>query len=223
MSSQTDVKPEALQRSVGIWSTKNIALIGIMGALGNVFSWLSMSLVPLVPNIPIFGLNISISFDLSHLTTFIMALYGGPLVGGLTGLIGGAVAANNFGFSQGNFVSGFAIPIGKALTGITAGLIMRALRLQTWKRHKAFIAASTILAYIPEGVFTVFIFLIMLPIALGIPSEGLDAFRNSLFYFVVAPILVKAFIEMFVMGVILTAFSANKSFISFMNGFFKSP
>jgi len=223
MSDQKDVKSESLRRSVGIWSAKNVAFIAIMGALGNVLSWLSMSLAPFAPNIPLFGLNISISFDLSHLTTFIAALYGGPLVGGLTGLVGGAVAANAFGFSKGNLVIGFALPIGKALTGITAGLIMRALGLQTWKRHKAFTIASTIIAYVPEGVFTVFIFLIMLPIALGIPSEGLDAFRNSLFYFVVAPILVKAFIEMFVMGVILAAFSANKSFRSFMNGFFKSP
>jgi hypothetical protein len=210
MSSKTDFKPERIQRKTGLWSTKNIAFIAIMGALGNILSWLSMSLTSL-PQIPLGPITLSLALDLSHLTTFITALYGGPLVGGITGLIGGAVAANVFGFSQGNLLTGFALPIGKALTGITAGFVMRPFNIKN--RHQALIVVSTVLSYIPEGIFTAFIFLIVFPMIFG-PAGFLYAF--------VASLLVKAFIEMFVMGVILAAFSVNKSFRSFMNGFFKS-
>ena len=202
-------------------STKNVAFISIMGALGNVLSWLSISLTPFLPKIPLGPMSISIAFDLSHLTTFIAALYGGPSVGGLTGLIGGVVAANIFGFSQGNLLTGFALPVGKALTGITAGFVMQALGLRSGKRHQAFTVASTPIAYLPEGVFTVFIFLVVLPIVMQVPAGQVDAFRSFIFSVVTAPILVKAFLEMLVEGIILTALSVNQSFRNFMNGFFK--
>jgi len=213
MSNPTDVQPDRLKQGAAALSTKNVAFIAIMGALGNILSWLSMSLTPLLPNLPLGPISISIAFDLSHLTTFIAALYGGPLVGGLTGLVGGAVAANVFGFSQGNFVTGFALPIGKALTGVAAGFVMRMLRLQTRRRHQAYVVFSTLLAYIPEGIFTLFIFLSVLPLVFRIPAV--------IFYSVLVGILVKASIEMLIEGAILAALSANQSFANFINSFFK--
>jgi len=219
MSNPTDVQPQKPREGAAL-STKNVAFIAIMGALGNILSWLSMSLTPLLPNLPLGPISISIAFDLSHLTTFIAALYGGPLVGGLTGLVGGAVAANVFGFSQGNFVTGFALPIGKALTGVAAGLIMRILGLQTGRRHKAFIVISPILAYIPEGIFTVWIFLSVLPMVLATSQMPANVWY-AIFYPITVTILVKASIEMLIEGAILAALSANQSFRNFINSFFK--
>jgi len=224
-----------LRRGAGIGSARNIAFIAIMGALGNVLSWLSISLAPFLPEIPLGPLTVSIALDLSHLTTFIAALYGGPAVGGLVGLVGGAVAANVFGFSSGNLVTGFTLPIGKALTGLTAGLLMRALglgvndygllliasKLQSAEErglllriYRILLVPSTVLSYLPEAVFTVFIFLSVIPFVYGIPVV--------IFYGIVTGILVKAFIEMFVEGAILAALSASQSFTISINNFFKA-
>jgi len=115
-------------------SAKSAVFVGIMGALSNLLSGLSILLVPFLPAVPLGPYSISVAFDLSHLTTFIAALYGGSSIAGLTGLIGGMVGSYEFGFSQGNLVTGFGLPVGKALTGITAGLVMRTLGLRTGRR-----------------------------------------------------------------------------------------
>jgi thiamine transporter ThiT len=86
--------------------TKGIMFIAIMASLGNVLSFVTMQLTPLVPNIPLGPVSVSIALDISHLTTFIAAIYGGPVIGAITGAIGGLVAAFQFGFSQGNIVTG---------------------------------------------------------------------------------------------------------------------
>ncbi len=203
-------------------SAKVVAFVGIMGALGNILSWLSISLAPLLPEIPLGPLSVSIALDLSHLTTFIAALYGGPAIGGLTGLVGGLVAANVFGFSKGNLVTGFALPIGKALTGVTAGLLMRALGLQSEGRHRALIVASTLLSYIPEALFTVWIFLSVLPMVFATPEMPFSTWYH-IFYPIVLTILTKASIEMLTEGVILAALSTNRSFTSFVENYFATP
>jgi len=182
-----------------------------MAALGNVLSGLSMLLVQFLPTISLGIYNISIALDFSHLTTFITALYGGPALGGLTGLVGGLVAANEFGFSKGNLVTGFGLPIGKALTGITAGFLMQALRSQE-KRNRLLIVVSTFFSYIPEGVFTVFLFLVMFPFVFGTPVFILSP--------IVTAIIMKASIEMFAEGVVLAALSINQSFTSLVKSLF---
>jgi len=204
-------------------SAKALAFVGIMGALGNILSWLSISLAPLLPEIPLGPLfSISIALDLSHLTTFIAALYGGPAIGGLTGLVGGLVAANVFGFSKGNLVTGFALPIGKALTGVTAGFLMRALGLQSERRHRALIVALTLLSYIPEALFTVWIFLSVLPMVFATPEMSFSTWYH-IFYPIVLTILTKASIEMLTEGLILAALSMNRSFTSFIENYFTTP
>ena len=198
----------------GMMSAKNVTFIGIMGALGNVLSGLTILLVPLLPHVPLGPYSISIALDLSHLTTFTAALYGGPTIGGLTGLIGGLVAANEFGFSKGNLVTGFALPVGKALTGITGGLIMEALGLQEKGRRRIFIIAWTLLSYIPEAIFTTFLFLVIFPFAFGTPAHFL--------YPIVITIHVKASIEMFAAGIVLVALSSNQGFTGLIKRFFQA-
>ena len=196
-------------------SAKSAVFVGIMGALSNLLSGLSILLVPFLPAIPLGPYSISVAFDLSHLTTFIAALYGGPSIAGLTGLVGGMVASYEFGFSQGNLVTGFALPVGKALTGITAGFVMRALGIRTGKRHRVLIVASALLSYIPEGIFTAFLFLGIFPLVFETPL--------FILYPIAITIVIKGFIEMFAEGIALSALSTNQGFAMFIQDFFTTP
>ena len=129
-------------------------------------------------------------------------------------MIGGMVAAYRFGFSTGNLVTGFGLPIGKALTGVAAGYIMR--RVRVFERQKAALVLSTILSYIPEGVFTIFVFIMVFPVFF--PTTPL----SFLIPFTIQ-IIVKAFFEMIVMGLILAAMIENQSFTGYVKGFFAKP
>jgi hypothetical protein len=192
-------------------TSKYIVFIAVMGALGNVFSALSIHSAPLIPTIPIGGISIKLNLDLSHLSTLIGALLGGPIVGAGAGLIGGAVAAYEFGFSQGNYVTAFALPIGKAMTGFTAGFLISILGFLA-KRKSIFFIPTTLIAYIPEAIFTAFVFIIVFPSVLGLPL--------FLVYPITAQVLVKAFIEMTIIGVIIASLLSNKGFKEFASGIF---
>jgi len=191
-------------------SAKGVVFIAIMGALGNVLSLLSITVMPLVPSIPLGPISISIALDMSHLATFIAALFGGPVVGGLTGMIGGLIAAFQFGFSKGNFVTGFGLPIGKAMTGVAAGLIMNAFGLVN--RRRLLMVPVTVVAYLPEAVYTALLFIAVLP-----PFFGLSVWLASL---IAAQIVAKAFVEMVIMGLILAALLKNQGFTNYAKGFF---
>jgi len=191
-------------------SSKSVVFIAMMSALGNVLSFLSITVSPIIPSIPLGPITISLALDLSHVTTFIAALFGGPAVGGLTGMIGGLIAAYEFGFSQGNLITGFGLPIGKALTGVTAGLIIRMVGLT--KRRKLLMVATTVVSYLPEAVYTAFIMMVIFPLAFPLPS--------SVVKLITVQILAKAFFEMVVMGLILTTMLGNRGFTEYVEGFF---
>jgi len=183
-----------------------------MGTLGNVISWLSIMFAPFLPTVSFGPYSVSIALDLSHITTFISALYGGPVIGGLTGIIGGLVAANEFGFSKGNMITGFALPLGKALTGVVAGIVMVAMGLRDENHHQLRFISSTLISYIPEAVYTVFIFLAVFPIIFGTPIFVL--------YPIIVGILIKAFVEMVVEGVLLLSLANNQGFTTMVKRFF---
>jgi len=189
--------------------SKTLTFIAVMAALGNVLSFISIQLAPIAPSIPLGPVAVSLAFDLSHIATFIAALFGGPIVGGMTGLIGGLVAAFEFGFGQGNIITGITLPIGKALTGITAGLIFS--RLSFSKNWPIFLV-TTIFAYIPEAIFTAFIFMVVFPALLSMPQIIVNA--------ITVQILIKAFIEMAIMGIILAGLYSNKAFYGYALSYF---
>ena len=176
-----------------------------MAALGNVLSFISIKLAPLVPSIPLGPTSFSLALDLSHISTFIAAFFGGPVVGGLTALIGSSVAAFEFGFSQGNFITGFGLPVGKALTGITAGILMKRLVVDG---RRVTMVASTVVSYIPEGIVTYLIFMYLFP--LFIPG--------SIFWVaaLTTQVLVKAVVEMVVMGILLAAMLGSQGFTQYV-------
>ncbi len=189
--------------------SKGIMFIAVMAALGNVLSLISIQLSPIIPSIPLGPISVSLAIDISHLTTFIASLFGGSIVGGLTGAIGGLVAAFEFGFSRGNYITGFGLPIGKALTGITAGFIMR-----KWNPSKEtiYMVISTVIAYIPEALLTLFLFVTLLPSLMGLPS--------AIAFTIAIQIIVKAFFEMVALGILLSLLTKNKFFSSVMSNYF---
>ncbi len=196
--------------SRGVRSSKGVVLIAVMSALGNVLSFISIKVSPIIPSIPLGPISVSLALDLSHVTTFIAALFGGPALGGLTGAIGGLVAAYEFGFSKGNLITGFGLPVGKALTGVTAGLVMRAFGLLDGRRLLT--VPSTVISYVPEALFTAFLFIVVFP-----PVFGLPLWLANL---IAAQIIAKAFFEMVVMGLIVAALLGNRGFTEYVKGFF---
>lgn len=189
--------------------SRNLMFVAMMAALGNVLSFISIQLAPIIPSIPLGPVTVSLALDLSHLTTFIAALFGGPVIGGMTGLIGGLVAAFEFGFSKANLITGFGLPLGKALTGVTAGLVMARFK---FKSNQPRMILATIVAYIPEALFTAFLFLAIFPLFMGIPQFVAIAITTQ--------IIVKAFFEMILMGLIIMGIVRHQGFNGYVKGFF---
>ena len=190
--------------------SKGLVFAAMMAALGNVLSFLSMQLAPLAPNIPLGPVQVSLALDLSHLATFIASLFGGPLVGGLTGLVGGLVAAFEFGFSKGNLVTGFGLPVGKALTGVAAGYVFRVLYKEGGPPR---LVASTLISYVPEATLTLFLFVYVLPSLTGLPAAVASA--------IAIQIVVKAFAEMIILGLVLSGLVSNLAFRSYAGSYFQ--
>jgi LytS/YehU family sensor histidine kinase len=184
--------------------------VAMMAALGNVLSFLSMQLAPIAPNIPLGPVSVSLALDLSHLATFIASLFGGPLVGGLTGFVGGLVAAFEFGFSKGNLVTGFGLPLGKAMTGVTAGYIFRWLH---GEGSPSRLVVSTVVSYVPEALLTLVLFIYVLPPMTGLPATMWTA--------IAVQIVVKAFVEMVILGLILVGLLSNLAFRTYAKGYFQ--
>ena len=189
-------------------SSKSLMFIAIMASLGNVLSFITMQLTPIAPNIPLGPVSVSIALDISHLTTFIAAMYGGPAVGAITGAVGGLVAAFQFGFSQGNIVTGIGLPVGKALTGLTAGYIFN-----WFKESRYSNVISAMVSYVPEAILTYVLFRYLLPVTTGIPVGIAVAISFQ--------IITKAFIEMVILGVMLSGLTGNVGFRGFIEGYFR--
>jgi hypothetical protein len=185
-----------------ISTSKGLSFVALMAALGNVLSFISIQLSPIVPSIPLGPISFSLALDFSHLATFIASLLGGPILGGLAGLVGGSVAAFQFGFSTGNIITGFALPLGKAMTGVVAGVLFKRLgsgRLET--------LTVTVISYVPEAIFTAFIFVYLYPIYYGLPP--------AIATVIAVQIIVKAFVEMLIIGAILAYIAGSKGFSAF--------
>ena len=189
-------------------NSKSLMFIAIMASLGNVLSFITMQLTPFTPNIPLGPVSVSIALDISHLTTFIAAMYGGPTIGAITGAVGGLVAAFQFGFSQGNIVTGIGLPVGKALTGLTAGYVFNWFKESRYPN-----VIATMVSYIPEAILTYVLFRYLLPVTTGIPVGIAVAIAFQ--------IIVKAFIEMVILGVMLTGLTGNVGFRSFIESYFR--
>jgi hypothetical protein len=116
--------------------TKKMLAAIAVGVLGNLLSFLSSLLTPMHPQI---------SFDFSHLATFIAAIAFGPFYGMIAGAVGSIYPYIHYAvFGIYGPFFGLAIIFGKAMTGFICGLLRN--------RLPAFLAVN--ISYIPESLFT---------------------------------------------------------------------
>jgi hypothetical protein len=132
---------------------KMLAAIGA-GILGNLLSFLSGLLTPMHPQI---------SFDFSHLATFIAAIAFGPFYGMIAGTVGSIYPYIHYAiFGIYGPYFGLAIIFGKAMTGFICGLLRN--------RMPVFLAVN--ISYIPESLFTFgFTQLMILSLPVGLVNE----------------------------------------------------
>lgn len=182
-------------------NSKAIAFMALMGALGNVLFLISFHLGPIAEGV---------ALDLSLITTFVAAFYGGPLIGFTTGLFAGVFPGIYFGpLGHGSWLGLIGLPIGKSLTGLTAGLLCKGLNINQ-RRHNSLLTVPLVLvSYIPECIFTVSYFVILLPYFIGGGGPAILAF-----------VLPKAWVEIVFMSFLMAALAGNHGFNSFMANFF---
>lgn len=186
-------------------NSKLLTFVVVMAALGNILSLIPIGLTRVG----------QVGFDLSHVATFTAAIFGGPLVGGLVGFVGGFVAGIYFGpMGWLSWLGLIGLPIGKALTGFTAGAFFRLCGIDKRSHSSMLTIPAVLTGYIPEFLFTVFFFLVLVPFFLGWLDVAL-----------LISITVKAWMEMAVMSVLMAALVGNTGFNAFMVKFlkFKKP
>lgn len=192
------VETAAVQRGNRI---RRVVFIGMMGALSNVLFLASITVLN-------WG---QVAIDLSHMGTLIAAFFTGPLAGLAVGVIAGLGSGLYFG-SMSGLVALFlpGLIIGKALTGFTVGLLSRVFKLKEIRRKSLLTIVFTLVGYIPECLFTVFFFLIVIP-AFAPPAAA------SYLMTLLVPILIKAWIEMGIMGFYVAALVGNNGFTRMVN------
>ncbi len=180
--------------------SKAVAFIALMGALGNILFLISYHTGPIIP-----GVN----FDLSLITVFIAALYGGPLFGFLTGLFTGVFPGIYFGpLGLGSWLGLVSLPIGKSLTGFAAGLLYKGLNVDQRSRKSILTISLVLLSYIPELIFTIAYFAVLLPNLIGGGGVGILTF-----------VLPKAWAEVIIISFFMAALVGNTGFNSFISTF----
>jgi len=184
---------------------KTVAFTLMMGALGNLLFAVSYHVGQLAPGV---------ALDFSLLAAFIAGFYGGPLVGLFSGLLVGILPGIMFGpMGMGSWLGLVGLPLGKGLTGLTAGILARALSLGRNRYSSLLAVPTTLLAYVPECLYTYAYFAFLMPFFLG--SGGAAVF---IYY-----ILPKALAEVVIMSFFMAALMGNSGFNNFLSRFFLTP
>jgi riboflavin transporter FmnP len=184
-------------------TAKQVAFITMMVALGNLLSMISTYLGPIAP-----GVNL----DLSHIATFIAAIWGGPVYGLAVGFFGGVWAGIYFGFIGGTFtwLSLIGLPIGKSLTGLTTGIFFKVFKILERKRASIITVPIVLMSYIPETLFTIAYFLAFAPFFFVNFTGGIG---------LLAIILPKAWAEITFMSFLMAALVGNAGFSVFVTNY----
>lgn len=182
------------------FDSKQIAFITILIALGNILAAISINVAPILGGA---------ALDLSHIATFVAAVYGGPLLGGVVGLFGGAYSGYAFGWTAGNLglLSLLGIPFGKALTGLTMGVLYRILKINRRSQPSILTIPVVLSSYVPECLFTIFFFTSIVPFFFG---------WGATMVLVVIP---KAWVEIVFMSFLMAALAGNQGFSAFVATF----
>lgn len=180
------------------FTTKSITYTAIMAALGTALAVLSIELMPLAPT--------QISIDLSHLGTFLVAIPGGPILGAIAGAIVGIYPGFAFGYTQGTMgiIGLVSLPIGKAMTGAFCAITQRFLKRPL---------ISVIIGYVPESLFTLWLFATVLPVVLG-----WDLYLSLIIIGI--PILIKAWIEILAMAFLMESIFLSRGIVHMLRTIF---
>jgi hypothetical protein len=181
-------------------NTKSLTFAIMMGALGTGLFAASYYIAPIAP---------SLAFDFSLIGVLVAGYYGGPKLGFLTGLIAGILPGIMFGpLGSGGFFGLIGLPLGKALTGMTAGLLSSRVRFGQRNRPPILAIPLTFVAYIPESIFTWGYFVLLLGTTVGTA--------------VFSAVIVKALIEISIMSVVMMLLLRNTGFSSYVRFHFLS-
>ena len=189
---------------------KQTAFVAMMSALGLLLSAISLNVAPLLTVVGQSGA----ALDLSHIATFIAAIFGGPYVGAMVGFLSGIYSGYYFGYVMGSLgvLSLIGVPFGKALTGLTAGFLYKRLKINNSSRSSTITIPITLISYIPECIYTIFYFLYIV----------LYVYGNAM-SFMIPIVIPKAWIEITVMSIIMGALAGNIGFKEFILRFFYAP
>jgi len=181
--------------------SKAVSFIAMMSTLGNVLFLISFYLGPITQGV---------ALDFSLVGVFIAALYGGPFVGFITGLFAGIFPGIYFGpMGTGSWLGLIGLPIGKSLTGLTAGLLYKGFNVNQRNRQSILTVPLVAASYVPEFFFTIFYFVSLLPFFIGGGGAGILVF-----------VLPKAWAEIIFMSFLMAALVGNQGFNNFVNNFF---
>jgi len=179
-------------------NTKKLTFAVMMGALGTALFAISYTVAPIAP---------SIAFDFSLIGVLVAGYYGGAKLGFLTGLIAGILPGIMFGpLGSGGIFGLIGLPFGKALTGMSVGLIASVVKLQQKSRSPVLAIPATFLAYVPESLFTWGYFVLLLGVTVGTA--------------VFSTVIVKALIEIAIMSAVMVALLRNKGFSCYVRSHF---
>ncbi len=174
-----------------------------MGALGNV-----LGIIPIfVARIPTPGVS-QVALDFSNVAVVIVAIFLGWRLGSLTGLVAGIGPAIMFGYVYGSTgLITFLVPVGKAFTGFTVGLIAQGLGSQRRLKPK-YVISTVLIGFVPEAL-TIWVYFQNL-VPLLVAGGGFWAPALTV------PVLVKAWAEMIIIGFVTGALVGNEGFRTIM-------
>jgi len=189
---------------------KRTAFVAMMSALGTLLSGISLHIAPVLSAVSGQG---GAALDVSHIATFIAAIFAGPYVGAIVGFLSGVYAGYYFGYVLGSLgiISLVGVPLGKALTGLTAGFLYQKLRVGQRSRPSTLTVPVILVSYVPECIFTILYFLYIVVYAVG-----------SAMAFMLPIVIPKAWIEILVMSLLMGALSGTPGFKQFIGTFFQS-
>jgi len=177
-------------------SVKDLTFALSMGALGNVLA--AITIAPTMVS--------QVALDFSSLPVFIAAVFGGPILGGLTGFLAGILPSAFFGFIGGQLgILGFGTSVGKAISGFSVGVLTRIVKSS--QNRTALLIPIVLLGFVPEAAWIYMLFTVFIPVFM--PNQApLSAF--------LVPILTKAWFEIVVMSVFTSAIAGHSGFRAFL-------
>lgn len=194
-----------LQRTRAVSS---LTLVASMGAVGNILGVVAIFL----GRIPTPGVT-QVALDFSSVAVVIVAIFAGWRLGALTGLIAGLGPMIMFGYVYGNTgIITVLLPVGKALTGLSVGLVSQLIGLIR-KLRTPFVLAAIWIGFIPEAILTWFYFVSLVPFFVPASFSGPTA---------ATLVLVKAWAEMIIIAFLTVALIGNPGFKSFLGRLFQA-